>query len=92
MLESLKLWFEYVFNDDYFVIAILLDPRFKATFFEEAITESATQTLLTICGSATHQGSQKSLCCMLFAVLVHALSLWGIRVLCTYIVCCVLPI
>ena len=42
------------------MIATLLDPRFKATFFEEAITESATQTLLTICESATHQGSQES--------------------------------
>ena len=60
MLESLKSRFEYVYNDDYFVIATLLDPRFKATFFEEAITESATQTLLTICESATHQGSQES--------------------------------
>ena len=60
MLKSLKSWFAYVYNDDNFVIATLLDPRFKDTFFEEAKTKSATQVLLTICESATHQGSQES--------------------------------
>ena len=60
MLKSLKSRFEYVYNDDNFVIATLLDPRFKDTFFEEAKTKSATQALLTICESATHQGSQES--------------------------------
>ena len=60
MLKSLKSWFEYVYNDDNFVIATLLDPRFKDTFFEEAKTKSATQALLTICEYATHQGSQES--------------------------------
>ena len=30
MLESLKSRFKYVYNDDCFVIATLLDPRFKA--------------------------------------------------------------
>ena len=60
MLKSLKSRFEYVYNDDNFVIATLLDPRFKDTFFKEAKTKSATQALLTICESATHQGSQES--------------------------------
>ena len=60
MLKSLKARFEYVYNDDNFVIATLLDPRFKATFFEEAKTKSATQTLLAICESTTHQNSQES--------------------------------
>ena len=59
MLKSLNSRFEYVYDDDNFVIATLLDPRFKATFFEETKTESATQTLLTICEFATHQRSQE---------------------------------
>ena len=60
MLKSLKSRFEYVYSDDNIVIATLLNPRFKDPIFEEAKTKSATQALLTICESATHQGSQES--------------------------------
>ena len=44
MLKSFKTWFGYLHNDDNFVIATLLNPRFKATFFEEE----------TVCYTNTH--------------------------------------
>jgi len=41
MLKSLKSRFRYIFNDDNFVIATLLDPHFKAAFFDEETVDSA---------------------------------------------------
>jgi len=55
MLKSLKARFGYIHGDDNYVIATLLDPRFKATFFDEETVESFTQTLLTICEAAAER-------------------------------------
>ena len=55
----MKSRFEYVYNDDNFVIVTLLDSWFKATFFEEGTTESTTLILLSICESATQLASQE---------------------------------
>ena len=55
MLKSLESRFGYIYNDDNFVIATLLDPRFKAAFFDEQTVDSATQNLLTVCKNAVKQ-------------------------------------
>ena len=49
MLKSLKSWFEHVHSDNNCVIATLLDPRFKATFYDATATKSAVQTLVELC-------------------------------------------
>ena len=49
MLKSLKSWFEHVHSDNNCVIATLLDPRLKATFYDATATKSAVQTLVELC-------------------------------------------
>ena len=51
MLKSLKSQFEHVYSDNNCVVATLLDPRFKATFYDAAATKSAVQTLVELCES-----------------------------------------
>ena len=66
MLKSLKSHFEHVYSDNNCVIFTLLDPRFKATFYDTTATESAVQTLVALCKdcqlpkSRDTQGSQES--------------------------------
>ena len=55
MLKSLKSHFEHVYSDDNCVITTLLDPRFKATFYNVAATESAIQTLVKLCEGSVEQ-------------------------------------
>ena len=58
MLKSLKSRFEHVYSDDNCVIATLLDPRFKSTFYDAAATESAIQTLVALCEDLNEQQNQ----------------------------------
>ena len=58
MLKSLKSRFEHVYSDDNCVIATLLDPRFKSTFYVAAATESAIQTLVALCEDLNEQQNQ----------------------------------
>ena len=58
MLKSLKSHFEHVYSDDNCVIATLLDPRFKATFYDAAATEFAIQTLVKLCEGLNEQQNQ----------------------------------
>ena len=58
MLKSLNSRFEHVYSDDNCVIATLLDPRYKATFYDAAATESAVQTLVALCEGSNEQQNQ----------------------------------
>ena len=58
MLKSLKSRFEHVYSDDNCVIATLLDPRFKSTFYDAAATKSAIQTLVALCEDLNEQQNQ----------------------------------
>ena len=49
LLESLKSRFSHVYKEDNYIIATLLDPRFKASFFDSATSELAVQRLIAVC-------------------------------------------
>ena len=49
-------WVHY--NDDNFVIAMLLDPCFKAAFFDEETVDSASLNLSTVCKNVVEQSEE----------------------------------
>ena len=49
LLESLQSWFDHVYKEDNYIIATLLDPRFKASFYDTATSELAVQRLNIAC-------------------------------------------
>ena len=49
LLESLQSRFSHVYKEDNYIIATLLDPRFKASFFDSATSELAVQRLIAVC-------------------------------------------
>ena len=49
LLESLKSRFNHVYKEDNYIIATLLDPRFKISFYDTATSELAVQRLIVAC-------------------------------------------
>ena len=49
LLESLQSRFNHVYKEDNYVIATLLDPRFKASFYDTETSELAIQRLIIAC-------------------------------------------
>ena len=49
LLESLQSRFNHVYKEDNYIIATLLDPRFKASFYDTTTSELAVQRLIIAC-------------------------------------------
>ena len=56
LLESLKSQFNHVYKEDNYIIATLLDPRFKALFYDTDTPTSklAVQRLIAACQKSQH--------------------------------------
>ena len=49
LLESLQSRFNHVYKEDNYIITTLLDPRFKASFYDTTTSELAVQRLIIAC-------------------------------------------
>ena len=49
LLESLNSRFNHVYKEDKYIIATLLDPRFKGSFYDTATSRLAAERLIAAC-------------------------------------------
>ena len=62
ILSSLDSWFEHVYTDDTYLLATLLDQRFKNQFYDEETTQSTITRLIQVSESDSKLSTEQEGC------------------------------